>query len=109
MQEMNFHGTDTTALLTEWTMAELMLNPETQKKAQAELDAVVGRDRSVTDSDIQKLPYLQAVVKEALRMHPPGPLLSWARLSTEDVNIAGGKAEDAQRISKYLNIFIAQI
>ena len=87
---MNFRGTDTRALLTEWTMAELMLNPETQKKAQAELDAVVGRDRSVTDSDIQKLPYLQAVVKEALRMHPPGPLLSWARLSTEDVNIAGG-------------------
>jgi hypothetical protein len=90
MQEMIFRGTDTTALLTEWTMAELVLNPEAQKKAQAELDAVVGRDRSVKDSDIPKLPYLQAVVKEALRMHPPGPLLSWARLSTEDVNIADG-------------------
>lgn len=39
------------------------------------------------DSDIPKLPYVQAVVKEALRLHPPGSLLSWARLSTEDVNI----------------------
>lgn len=84
---MIFRGTDTTALLTEWTMAEVVLNPDAQKKAQAELDAVVGRERSVTDSDIPKLPYVQAVVKEALRLHPPGPLLSWARLSTEDVNI----------------------
>eukprot|EP00253_Pinus_taeda_P013361 PITA_13361 len=56
--EMIFRGTDTTALLTEWAMAELVLNPDAQKKAQAELDAVVGRDRSVNDSDIPKLPYL---------------------------------------------------
>jgi cytochrome P450 len=88
--EMIFRGTDTTALLTEWAMAELVLNPETQKRAQAELDQVVGRERSVRDEDIQKLLYVQAVVKETLRMHPPGPLLSWARLSTEDVEIAGG-------------------
>eukprot|EP00253_Pinus_taeda_P023116 PITA_23116 len=88
--EMIFRGTDTTALLTEWTMAELVLNPDAQKKAQAELDAVVGRERSVKDSDIPNLPYVQAVVKEALRMHPPGPLLSWARLSTEDVNMGDG-------------------
>jgi cytochrome P450 len=54
------------------------------------LDAVVGRDWSIKDSDISKLPCLQAVVKEALRMHPPGPLLSWAHLSAEDVNIADG-------------------
>ena len=66
MQEMIFRGTDTTALLTEWTMAEVVLNPDAQKKAQAELDAVVGQDHSVNDSDIFKLPYLQAVVKEAL-------------------------------------------
>lgn len=90
MQEMIFRGTDTTALLTEWTMAELVLNSDAQKKAQAELDAVVGRERSVKDSDIPNLPYVQAVVKEALRMHPPGPLLSWARLSTEDVNMGDG-------------------
>lgn len=88
--EMILRGTDTTALLTEWTMAELVLNPHAQKKAQAELDAVVGRGRSVKDSDIPKLPYLQAVVKEALRMHPPGSLLSWSRLSTEDVNMGDG-------------------
>ncbi|GLJ48329.1 hypothetical protein SUGI_1020240 [Cryptomeria japonica] len=88
--EMIFRGTDTIALLTEWTMAELVLNEEIQRKARAELEAVVGRDRSVRDEDITKLPYLQAVVKETLRIHPPGPLLSWARLCTEDVYLAGG-------------------
>ncbi|GLJ48330.1 hypothetical protein SUGI_1020270 [Cryptomeria japonica] len=88
--EMIFRGTDTVALVTEWTMAELVMNDEIQSRAQAEIEAVVGRDRSVCDEDIARLPYLQAVVKESLRMHPPGPLLSWARLCTEDVDIAGG-------------------
>eukprot|EP01018_Ginkgo_biloba_P017237 Gb_26346 [translate_table: standard] len=88
--EMIFRGTDTTALLTEWTMAELVVNEQVQAKVHAELDVVVGRKRSIRDEDIAKLPYLQAVVKESLRMHPPGPLLSWARLSTEDVYIADG-------------------
>lgn len=89
LQEMIFRGTDTTALLTEWAMAEVILNPDIQAKLRNELDFVVG-DRSVTDSDISKLPYLQAVVKETLRVHPPGPLLSWARLSTSDVHLSNG-------------------
>uniref|UniRef100_A0A0C9RQ42 TSA: Wollemia nobilis Ref_Wollemi_Transcript_3764_2238 transcribed RNA sequence n=1 Tax=Wollemia nobilis TaxID=56998 RepID=A0A0C9RQ42_9CONI len=88
--EMIFRGTDTTALLTEWTMAEMVLNPEVQRKVQRELDSVVGRKRSVRDEDIPSLPYLQAVVKETLRVHPPGPLLSWARLCTKDAKVADG-------------------
>ncbi|KAL2551587.1 Cytochrome [Forsythia ovata] len=87
--EMIFRGTDTTALLTEWVMAELVLHPEVQEKLQAELDSAVG-NRSVADADVAKLPYLQAVIKETLRVHPPGPLLSWARLSTADVHLSNG-------------------
>ncbi|KAK9125163.1 hypothetical protein Scep_014009 [Stephania cephalantha] len=87
--EMIFRGTDTTALLTEWVMAELVLNQDIQGKLQKELDDVVG-SRKITDADIVKLPYLQAVVKETLRVHPPGPLLSWARLSTSDVHLSNG-------------------
>ncbi|RVX21109.1 Cytochrome P450 78A7 [Vitis vinifera] len=87
--EMIFRGTDTTALLTEWVMAELVLHPEVQTKLQTELDMMV-MNKSVTDADVAKLPYLQAVVKEALRVHPPGPLLSWARLSTSDVQLSNG-------------------
>ncbi|KAL2504596.1 Cytochrome [Abeliophyllum distichum] len=87
--EMIFRGTDTTALLTEWIMTELVLHPEVQAKLREELDRVVG-NRGITDSDIEKLPYLEAIVKEALRVHPPGPLLSWARLSTADVQLKNG-------------------
>lgn len=90
---MIFRGTDTTAILTEWVMAEMVLNPNVQRKVQAELDAVfvakaAGTTTSI-ESEIARLPYLQAVIKETLRLHPPGPLLSWARLSTQDVCVAG--------------------
>ncbi|CAL5386240.1 unnamed protein product [Camellia sinensis] len=87
--EMIFRGTDTTALLTEWVMAQLVLNPVIQAKLQHELETLIGT-KTVTDNDISKLPYLQAVVKETLRVHPPGPLLSWARLSTSDVHLSNG-------------------
>ncbi|WOK98459.1 Cytochrome P450 [Canna indica] len=85
--EMIFRGTDTVAILLEWIMARMVLHPDIQSKAQCEIDAAVGRSRAVCDADIVNLPYLQAIVKEALRMHPPGPLLSWARLAVHDVHV----------------------
>ncbi|KAG1334512.1 cytochrome P450 78A11 [Cocos nucifera] len=88
--EMIFRGTDTTALLTEWAMAELVLHPDVQVKLRREIDAVVGAHRTITDADVARMQYLQAVVKETLRVHPPGPLLSWARLSTDDVQLSNG-------------------
>ena len=44
------------------------------EKARLEIDAVVGKSRIVEESDIKNLPYLQAIVKETLRLHPPVPL-----------------------------------
>lgn len=85
--EMIFRGTDTVAILLEWIMARIALHQDIQAKAQQELDTCVGNQRHVRDSDLPKLPYLQAIVKEVLRMHPPGPLLSWARLAIHDVHI----------------------
>lgn len=71
-------------------MAELVLNPNVQAKLRDEIKTAV-RDRTdVADVDWAKLPYLNAVVKETLRVHPPGPLLSWARLSTSDVQLSNG-------------------
>jgi cytochrome P450 len=86
---MIFRGTDTVAILMEWIMARMVLHPEIQAKAQAEVDAVVGRGRAVTDEDVARLPYIQCIVKETLRMHPPGPLLSWARLAVHDAHVGG--------------------
>ncbi|CAA2955672.1 cytochrome P450 78A5-like [Olea europaea subsp. europaea] len=85
--EMIFRGTDTVAILLEWILARMVLHPDVQAKAQFELDTMVGTNRTVTDSDFPKLPYLLAIVKETLRVHPPGPLLSWARLAIHDTHV----------------------
>ncbi|CAI9786743.1 unnamed protein product [Fraxinus pennsylvanica] len=85
--EMIFRGTDTVAILLEWILARMVLHPDIQAKAQFELDTMVGTNRTVTDSDLSELPYLLAIVKETLRVHPPGPLLSWARLAIHDTHV----------------------
>lgn len=87
--EMIFRGTDTVAVLIEWIMARMVLHPDVQLTVHDELDKVVGRSRAVNESDISELVYLTAVVKEVLRLHPPGPLLSWARLAITDTTIDG--------------------
>ncbi|XP_043718876.1 cytochrome P450 98A2-like [Telopea speciosissima] len=68
-------GMDTTAISVEWAMAELIKNPRVQEKAQEELDWVIGIKRVLTEADFSSLPYLQCVAKEALRLHPPTPLM----------------------------------
>ncbi|BAT98144.1 cytochrome P450 78A3-like [Vigna umbellata] len=88
--EMIFRGTDTVAVLIEWILARMVLHPEVQKRVQEELDAVVGGgSRALTEEDVAMTVYLPAVVKEVLRLHPPGPLLSWARLAITDTTIDG--------------------
>ncbi|KAG4131228.1 hypothetical protein ERO13_D09G193501v2, partial [Gossypium hirsutum] len=54
----------------------LINNPEVLRKAQQELDQVVGKSRLVQESDTPCLPYLQAIIKESFRLHPPIPMLS---------------------------------
>ncbi|CAM6011272.1 unnamed protein product [Sphagnum balticum] len=66
-------STSTTTL--EWVMAEVLRQPHIMKCAQAELDNIVGTNRLVEESDIQNLPYLQAILKENFRIHPPTPFL----------------------------------
>ena len=68
-------GMDTTAISVEWAMAELIRNPRVQQKAQEELDRVIGFKRIMNETDFSSLPYLQCVAKEALRLHPPTPLM----------------------------------
>ncbi|KAG9452595.1 hypothetical protein H6P81_005499 [Aristolochia fimbriata] len=89
--EMIFRGTDTVAVLIEWILARLVLHPDVQGLVHEELDRIVGKSRAVTEADVPALTYLQAVIKEVLRLHPPGPLLSWARLAITDTVIDGRK------------------
>ncbi|XP_057954481.1 cytochrome P450 76T24-like [Malania oleifera] len=75
-------GTDTTSSTVEWAMAELLCHPEVMARAQAELKQISDQDdkdkgeiKIIEESEISKLPYLQAVVKETFRLHPPVPFL----------------------------------
>ncbi|KAK6118994.1 hypothetical protein DH2020_047280 [Rehmannia glutinosa] len=68
-------GTDTTATTVEWAMAELMKNPDSMAKAHKELFDVVGSDNMIEESHMPDLKYLEAVIKETLRLHPAVPLL----------------------------------
>jgi cytochrome P450 len=52
----------------------MILFPEVQEKAQAEIDSVVGKDRLPTFDDRDALPYVEAVICETLRWHPAAPL-----------------------------------
>jgi hypothetical protein len=72
-QEMFMAGTDTTTSTLEWAMAELLHNPETLKKVQTELRIAISPNKKLEEKDIENLPYLRAVIKETLRLHPPLP------------------------------------
>lgn len=81
-------GTDTSSIAIEWAIAELLKNHSILKRVHLELDEVIGRDRMLEESDIPKLPYLQAICKEVFRMHPTTPL-SLPHLSNQACEVEG--------------------
>ncbi|RDX50378.1 cytochrome P450 [Lentinus brumalis] len=81
-------GADTTYATIQTLFVAMTLYPEVQKRAQAELDAVVGADRLPDHNDRPDLPYINAIVKEALRWAPALPF-SIPHRSTEDMEYDG--------------------
>lgn len=57
-----------------WALASLMKNPRSLKKAQSEIRELAGKKDMIDEHDIEKLPYLRAVIKETLRLYLPVPL-----------------------------------
>ncbi|KAK1427368.1 hypothetical protein QVD17_16051 [Tagetes erecta] len=90
-------GSDTTAGTLTWAVALLLNHPDVLKKLQHELDDHVGRERQVDESDIKHLVYLEAVIKEALRLYPVGPLLA-PREARENCTIAGYNVKAGTRL-----------
>ncbi|KAK7351674.1 hypothetical protein VNO77_11286 [Canavalia gladiata] len=87
---------DTTTVTMTWALSLLLNNREALKKVQDELDEKVGKERIVNESDIDKLVYLQAVVKETMRLYPAAPL-SGPREFTEDCNLGGYRIQAGTR------------
>lgn len=67
-------GTDTTTVTLTWALSLLLNHPNVLKKAQEELDFHIGKERKVNLSEVKNLLYLQAVIKETLRLYPAAPL-----------------------------------
>ncbi|KAL9255383.1 Flavonoid-6-hydroxylase-like protein [Drosera capensis] len=81
-------GSDTITVTLTWALSLLLNNPRVLKKAQDELAEHVGRDRQVNDSDTKNLVYLQAIIKETMRLYPAAPILV-PRESVTDCIVAG--------------------
>ncbi|XP_066350940.1 indole-2-monooxygenase-like [Miscanthus floridulus] len=83
-------GIGTGAAALEFTVAELMRNPDAMKKLQAEVRSVVPRGQGavVSDDNLRDMAYLKAVVKESLRLHPPTPILT-AHFTMDSCSVDG--------------------
>ena len=68
-------------------MAELLRNPKKMAKTKQEIHQILGKDEQLEESHISKLPFLRAIVKETLRLHPTAPFLV-PHKSTNEVEIS---------------------
>ncbi|KAI3498004.1 hypothetical protein L1887_33690 [Cichorium endivia] len=92
-------GTDTTSTALQWIMANLVKHPDIQSKLYDEIVSVVGPpppppppgvepEAVINEDDLKKMPYLKAVVLEALRRHPPGHFVL-PHMATKEVELQG--------------------
>lgn len=85
---MIFAGTDTSAVTLEWAMSNLLNNQQALMKARDEIDTQVGSECLLDEPHVSKLPYLQNIFKETLRLYPAAPLLG-AHEASDDCTIGG--------------------
>lgn len=87
VENINVAAIETTLWSMEWAIAELVNNPTVQKKIRDEISEVL-KGEAVTESNLHQLPYLQATVKETLRLHTPIPLLV-PHMNLEEAKLGG--------------------
>lgn len=88
VENINVAAIETTLWSMEWGIAELVNHQDIQSKVRAELDAVLGPGVQITEPDTTRLPYLQAVVKETLRLRMAIPLLV-PHMNLHDAKLGG--------------------
>nr|ANV22064.1 cinnamate-4-hydroxylase [Anthurium andraeanum] len=88
VENINVAAIETTLWSIEWGIAELVNHPEIQRKLRSEIDTVMGPGVQVTEPDMPRLPYLQAVIKETLRLRMAIPLLV-PHMNLHDAKLGG--------------------
>ncbi|CAH8317029.1 unnamed protein product [Eruca vesicaria subsp. sativa] len=88
MLDIFLGGMITTYTTVDWAMMLLIRHPECMKKLQDEIQTYSRHKFYVSEEQVESMKYLKAVIKEVLRLHPPGPLLVPRQLS-EDVKLKG--------------------
>ncbi|KAI5665391.1 hypothetical protein M9H77_15244 [Catharanthus roseus] len=81
-------GTESSTVIVEWAISELLKKPQIFNNAIEELDRVISKNRWVEEKDMSNLPYIEAIIKETLRMHPIAPLLV-PRTALQNCQVAG--------------------
>ncbi|CAK8533662.1 unnamed protein product [Lathyrus sativus] len=97
LQTLFAGGTNTSSITLIWALCLLLKNPLAMKKAKEELDTHIGKGRYVNESDISKLSYIQAIVKETLRLYPAAPL-SGPREFSVDCSVGGYHVKKGTRL-----------
>jgi cytochrome P450/NADPH-cytochrome P450 reductase len=79
-------GHETTSGLLSFTFFYLLRNPDAYEKAQNEVDQVIGKN-AINVDHLTKLPFLNAVLRESIRLSPTAPLISLQ--ANEDTTLGG--------------------
>lgn len=105
MQILILTASGSTSITLGWALSLLINHPKVLKQAKEELDTNIGKDKWVQESDIKNLKYLQAIIKETLRLYPPAPLTG-IREATDDCHVAGYKVTKGTRL--FINLWKLQ-
>ncbi|XP_051735258.1 steroid 17-alpha-hydroxylase/17,20 lyase isoform X3 [Ctenopharyngodon idella] len=90
-------GVETTSTTLLWTIAFLLHHPQVQDRVQAELDECLGRDRPPSLSDRSRLPFLDAVLCEVMRIRPVSPILI-PHVAMQDTSLGGHMVPKGTRV-----------
>ncbi|CAM9622696.1 unnamed protein product, partial [Laminaria digitata] len=107
LMTMMIAGHETTAAVLTWAFFELAQNPEVVRKAQEEVDRVIG-DRVPTLDDIKSMKYIRYIAAESLRMYPEPPLLIRRALESDELPPGSGGPDGLRpKITRGVDLFLA--
>ncbi|XP_054886247.1 steroid 17-alpha-hydroxylase/17,20 lyase [Poeciliopsis prolifica] len=90
-------GVETTTTVLKWAVTYLIHHPDVQRRIQDELDTKIGADRSPRLRDRGSLPYLEATIREVLRIRPVAPLFI-PHVALSDTSIGDFKVKKGTRV-----------